>query len=293
MTLVNLAFAGHLSAIGLVGGVWALVDATANTKYVCTDTSDTYVTSARWLDVGQFATAFATSCLVLYRQVKENTETPKPPKPASPQFSVLVEVCAGLGILIYLTLVITTASVCGNNKCITSAAAAAYGSDPTTYNAQVRAMVGGVAGAKAPCGGALAPSWFNTPQNYCLEQLARQCDNSDSSSVIIAERCSVYACSNQVPGAIARSTISVICLVMQILAAAILAVYVQRKLPREHPMAVQVPAAPPVPTAPPKPLPVQGKGILEPGPALGLPTQLRKRNRLGKVYTSVPNDLHF
>ena len=287
MTLVNLAFAGHLAAIGLVGGVWALVNATANTKYVCADTSDTYVMSARWLDAGQFATAFATSCLVLYRQVKGKEVRP------SPQFAVLVELSGALGILVYVTLMITTASVCGNNKCITSAAASEFDVNPTTYNVQVANMAGATNGSNGPCQGALIPSWFNTPQNYCPTAIAPECGTADSGSIITAERCSVYACSNLVPGAIARYTISMICLVVQIMGAAVLAVRVRRELPTEVGDAAMARASAPLlpASAPPYPYPVEPPPLVV-KKADDLPG-LRKRTRAGQFYTSVPDDLNF
>lgn len=225
MTLVNLAIAGHMAAIGLVAGVWALVNATANTKYVCTGESDTYVTSAQWLDAGHFATAFATSCLVLYCQNEAK---------ATAQQARLAEVFCGLGGLIFLSTVITTASVCSNGDCITNAAVdlARFGNDRTTYNLQVKSMLGIKSGAGSdvtqyPCGNLMSPTFFSTPRNYCASATvnAGSCETTTVSS---AERCLVYACSNLVPGDVTRYTISMVCLIVQVAGAAVLAVHLRR-----------------------------------------------------------------
>ena len=226
MTLANLALAGHLAAVGLVGGIWALVNATSNTKYVCADTSDTYVMSARWLDAGQFTTAFATSCMVLYRQWTNNRPTP--------QFAVLVEVRGALGVLIYLILVVTTASVCGNDKCITDAAVSESGRDPARFQRQASNMAGVSQSSTStyPCGNQLDPTWFDSPTNYCPIEIAQVCGQSDDgSSGVTAERCLVFACSSQVPGVLERYILSMICLLAQILATVVLAVHVRRNLP--------------------------------------------------------------
>jgi len=310
MTKVQLALAGHLSAIGLVAGVWALVNASANTKYVCGGSSDAYVTTARWLDIGQFITAFATSSLVFIRQAAKDDSK------SGPQLAVLAEVCGGLSALIFLTTVITTGSVCSNNKCITSEAAynAMHGIETEPYHRQVNYMIGitptaNETGTMFPCGGNLDPYWFQSPINYCPTTINTPCLGYGA-TVVTAERCLVFACSDLVPGGLARYTISTWCLILQTIAAVILAVHergtgqqsttpmalpgqahvgAQRSSSGETPL-----AGIPVRTAKAQP---SGSGAtLEAETSSGTSTALRKRSTRkhnSVYYSSVADDIDF
>ena len=288
---VYITAAGHLSSMGLVAGVWALVNATANTKYVCEGTSDAYVSTARWLDIGQFCTAFATVCLVLYRQLRSEPDKP------DLQLAVLVEVFGGVTALVFLTTVITTASVCSSNRCITSDAAsdAMHGVDTDLFTRQVDHMIG-LQTAKTTstytCNGHLDPWTFQSPSNYCESFIRGECGNS--AGVITSERCLVFACSNLVPGDVARYTISMICMVLQMLAAAAMVVHERNLEPTggNQPDAANGPDTMGQHTAQPAVAAALPEGINAHGdPRAGA---LRQRRTRGNIYySSVSSNIDF
>ena len=215
-----IAAAMYLAGASFVGGVWGLVSATTATKYVCDSSGDDLVTASKWLDSSRFVMSFLAVSLTLYRQF--GSTAPKKDK--------AVEVFSGLGAgvtsVLFFVLVVTTGVVCGDNKCITDSAAnnCASFSNCDVFNSQVQSMTdnSNACSNNANC---CTPFAWTAANNYCSSTINVRCGSPST----LAERCFVYACSSQVPGAVERYVVGLVCMVLTILSYLALFAYEQQQ----------------------------------------------------------------
>ena len=213
-----------LVACGVVfaAAAWSFVDAATNTKYMCIDNSDAYITASRALDWGQVLSGLSTIVLTLSISISSR------PDKKSNIDNWASATAAFTGIVIACN-VLLSGTVCQSQTCLSSSSykEANEMSDTVPFITEVHNMIGDNTGMISsnnwPCGGRLNPQFFTAPKNYCEETIREYCNILESPGQ--PYRCLVYTCSDIIPGATARYTLSMVALVTQLIICALIALH--------------------------------------------------------------------
>jgi len=209
MFAINLALVGCGAVLASAG--WSFVDATSNTKYVCADSSDVYITASRALDWAQVASAISTIVLTLSVAITDRKERV--------HIENWVAATAGFTGVVIAVSALLTGTVCQSQGCVTSESATLAETEGHSlpFITEVNKMIGATTVPTAgyyPCFDKVNPMYFLSPLNWCPETLHEYCRTPMSTHQ--PYRCMVYTCSDLVPGATARYTLGMIGLVLQL-----------------------------------------------------------------------------